>query len=136
MVYGSSESPLFDEMEMKRVMAETAPAGTIHTLFLSGTDGACGCPCYANGTTLFVNNPPNLCADLEGVLTLEEYSSFVDKLNRILRHSHVPLCPCGVIPFGMICGVIYTRSKRDSDLNSLILATNAQFEASNRKVRW
>lgn len=136
MVYGSSESPMFDEVEMKRAMSETAPPGTVHTLLLSGTDSACGCPCVANGTTLFVNNPPNLCADLDGVLSLEEYVSFVSKLNVILKQSHVPLCPCGVIPFGMICGVVYTRVKRNSDLNALISQANAHFESNQRKVRW
>jgi hypothetical protein len=128
---------LFEEGEvMIHLLTSAAPRESIYTLVLSGMDGPFGCPCYANGTTVFVENPPNLCADLDAYISLEEYSGFVNSINYALKSSYIPMCPVGLIPCGAVVAAVCSRWSREKEINRAIVEANVILESQARKVRW
>ena len=126
----------FDEMALMEILNAPSPSGAVHTLLISGADGPFGCPCCFNGQTIFISNPPNLCSDLEGLLTYDEYTMFVTRLNRALKSTHVPMCPLGLFPCGLAVAAVYSRWMRDREIDFAVTDANETLRTRNRSVRW
>jgi hypothetical protein len=117
--------------DMRKLMQAREPAGSIHTLILSSSDGAVGCPCFLNGRAVNVYVPTSLYKELRGHIDYEEYACVLREINSMLKRSHIPLCPCGLIPLSLICTTVYTRTVRTRELRKILLAANRRLEGKD-----
>jgi hypothetical protein len=113
--------------------------GEVFGLRVTGQDSQVGLCCNGyKGPSAQVDKQYALPAEASFCVNLQEVNEFVDKINGILRDTHMPMIPLMLthfcVPFSPICVLSHYASKRLVQLKALVEEMNTK--ASVRDSHW
>jgi hypothetical protein len=109
--------------------------GEVFRLKSTGVDSIVGLCCNGcKGPSTQIAKQYALPAEASFCISLQEVNEFVDKINIILKDTHMPMIPIGFVPCLLMCIVPCYYSKRQTQLKALVEEMNTK--ASVRDCHW
>jgi hypothetical protein len=113
--------------------------GEVFGLRVTGRDSQCGLCCNVlKGPSGQVDKQYALTIEASSCVSLQEVNEFVDKINVVLRDTHMPIIPLifthFLLPFSPICILACYSSRRQTQLKALVEEMNTK--ALVRNCHW
>lgn len=112
-----------------QIMEDRGARDTVYVMTMSGQDNQCGIVFCCPGRAARVDLPLNIIpAELQGLFTTDELSSFVSSVNQAYQDTIMPIIPCifthFCLPFSPVCALLYCQSKRRQLLDVIVEEQN------------